>query len=213
MRSQIKQSQADLRFLTEAEWVPAARLGRPTVTCSGSMREPICGWRAHRAIGLRSQTCPTGRPGPQGREPGGAGRRVRHHGLAAPLARGHARDARPGHLGHPKTPKYRRTMQLAEGDRRAADRHVDGRSANDFVFTTPTGPPVHGADFYERVWSPSTAVCARPWWRRSGSTTWVRLRRLAGRRPRCGTSRPGSGTSRLSRPSTPTATCCRWATS
>ena len=57
------------------------------------------------------------------------------------------------HLGNPKTPKSRRTVTISSEIARLLSRLVEGKAA-DFVFVTPTGRPIHNADFYERVWYP-----------------------------------------------------------
>jgi integrase len=58
------------------------------------------------------------------------------------------------HLGNPKTPKSRRTVTISSEIARLLSRLVEGKAADDFVFVTPTGRPIHNADFYERVWYP-----------------------------------------------------------
>lgn len=61
------------------------------------------------------------------------------------------------HLGNPKTPKSRRTVTVSEETAAVLERLIEGRAPDDFVFTTPTGLPLHSADFYERVWYPLMA--------------------------------------------------------
>jgi hypothetical protein len=58
------------------------------------------------------------------------------------------------HLGKPKTPKSRRTVTVSSEVATVLRRLVEGRAADDFIFVTPTGLPLHNADFYERVWTP-----------------------------------------------------------
>jgi hypothetical protein len=88
------------------------------------------------------------------------------------------------HLGDPKTPRSRRTVQLSEEIAAVLARQVDGRAGNPFVFTTTTGRPLHGADFYERVWHPlhdrlREAACRRSGSRTSGTSTPHPLTRIA----------------------------------
>ena len=65
------------------------------------------------------------------------------------------------HLGNPKTPRSRRTVTVSDEIAAVLDRHIHGRAPDDFVFTTPTGRPLHGADFYERIWYPLMAKLRR----------------------------------------------------
>ncbi|MGH8859759.1 MAG: site-specific integrase, partial [Jatrophihabitantaceae bacterium] len=73
------------------------------------------------------------------------------------LVRGKHR-MRGHHLGNPKTPKSKRTIEVSAEVASALARAVDGRAADDFVFVSPTGLPIHRADFHERVWTPLMGV-------------------------------------------------------
>ena len=58
------------------------------------------------------------------------------------------------HLGNPKTPKWKRTIEVSPEVAAVLARAVAGKAADDFVFVSCTGLPIHHADFYERVWTP-----------------------------------------------------------
>ncbi len=58
------------------------------------------------------------------------------------------------HLGNPKTPKSKRTIEVSPEVAAMLARVVAGEAADDFVFVSPTGLTIHHADFYERVWTP-----------------------------------------------------------
>jgi integrase len=59
---------------------------------------------------------------------------------------------RDHHLGHPKTPRSRRTITIAPTVAALLKTRMDGRAADDFVFTSRTGLPLHNGDFYTHVW-------------------------------------------------------------
>jgi hypothetical protein len=59
---------------------------------------------------------------------------------------------RDHHLGHPKTPRSRRTITIAPAVAALLKTRMDGRAADDFVFTSRTGLPLHNGDFYTHVW-------------------------------------------------------------
>ena len=153
-RSRIRQSQADLRFLTEAEFATAARLAgrdgdllRVAVGTGLRFGELTALWvsdvdLAHRTVRVNKAWKRDGEDDEQDTPTW-----LRRSLSAKHAMRGH-------HLGNPKTPKSRRTVQLSEEVAAVLARHVDGRAADDFLFTTPTGRSLHGADFYERVWYP-----------------------------------------------------------
>jgi len=56
------------------------------------------------------------------------------------------------HLGNPKTPKSRRTVTISPAVAQLLSRRIEGKAADDFVFTTRTGLPLHNGDFYTHVW-------------------------------------------------------------
>ena len=150
-RSRIRQSQADLRFLTEAEFASAARLAgddgdllRVAVGTGMRFGELTALWvsdvdLAHRSVRVNKAWKRDGEDDAQ-ETPAWLRRALRpKHKM------------RSHHLGNPKTPKSRRTVTVSEEVATVLARHVEGRAPDDCVFTTPTGRPVHGADFYERV--------------------------------------------------------------
>jgi membrane protease YdiL (CAAX protease family) len=59
---------------------------------------------------------------------------------------------RDHHLGNPKTPKSRRTITISPTVAEILCRRTEGRPADDFVFTSRTGLPMHNGDFYTHVW-------------------------------------------------------------
>jgi integrase len=156
-RSRIRQSQADLRFLTEAEFATVARLAggdadllRLAVGTGLRFGELTALWvsdvdLAHRTIRVNKAWKRDGE-GDQQETPAWLRRSLR----AKHAMRGH-------YLGTPKTAKSRRTVTVSEEVAAVLACLVNGRASDDFVLTTPTGRPVHGADFYERVWYPLMA--------------------------------------------------------
>jgi hypothetical protein len=68
---------------------------------------------------------------------------------------------RDHHLGHPKTPRSRRTITIAPAVAALLEKRIEGRPADDFVFTSRTGLPLHNGDFYTHIWRKlMTAVAA-----------------------------------------------------
>lgn len=153
-RSRIRQSQADLRFLTEAEFATVARvvgaeadLLRVAVGTGLRFGELTALWvsdidLAHRTIRVNKAWKRDGVDDQQ-EIPGWLRKSLR----PKHVMRGH-------YLGSPKTSRSRRTVTVSEEVAAVLARLVEGRAHDDFVFTTPTGRPLHGADFYERVWYP-----------------------------------------------------------
>ncbi|OUZ11052.1 hypothetical protein BHE97_06385 [Aeromicrobium sp. PE09-221] len=153
-RSRIRQSQADLRFLTEDEFRIAAQLAADakdllTLTVGTGLRfgEVTALWCGdidleHRTIRVNKAWKRDGEDG-ETETPGWLKKLVRpKHAM-----RGH-------HLGNPKTPKSRRTITIAPALVELLRPLVEGRLPDDIVFTSPTGLAVHNSDFYERVWQP-----------------------------------------------------------
>lgn len=60
-------------------------------------------------------------------------------------------------LSAPKTRRSRRTLAVGEPAASILDAAADGRSAGDFLFTTPSGTPWRGHNFHEQVWQPAVA--------------------------------------------------------
>ena len=153
-RSRIRQSQADLRFLTEAELATAVRVAGAdgdllAVAVGTGLRfgEVTALWVSdvnlvHRTIRINKAWKRDGENDVQ-ETPSWLRKSLR----AKHQMRGH-------HLGNPKTPKSRRTVTISSEIARLLSRLVEGKAADDFVFVTPTGRPIHNADFYERVWYP-----------------------------------------------------------
>ncbi|MDP9444624.1 MAG: hypothetical protein M3P83_09875 [Actinomycetota bacterium] len=52
---------------------------------------------------------------------------------------------RDHHLGNAKTPKSRRTITISPAVAAVLARRTKGKTAEDFVFTTRTGLPLHNA--------------------------------------------------------------------
>lgn len=153
-RSRIRQSQADLRFLTEAEFATAARLAGED---SDLLRVAVgTGLRFGELTALLVSdvdlTHRTVRVNKAWKRDGEADEQDTPAWLRKSLGAKHA--MRGHHLGNPKTPKSRRTVTVSEEVAAVLSRHIAARAPDDFVFTTPTGRPIHGADFYERVWYP-----------------------------------------------------------
>ena len=61
-------------------------------------------------------------------------------------------ELREHHLGHPKTPRSRRTIGISPLVAEVLAPLLAGRAADDFVFTTRTGRPIHNGDFYAYPW-------------------------------------------------------------
>jgi integrase len=153
-RSRIRQSQADLRFLTEAELATAVRVAGAdgdllAVAVGTGLRfgEVTALWVSdvdlvHRTIRINKAWKRDGENDAQ-ETPSW----LRKSLQAKHQMRGH-------HLGNPKTPKSRRTVTISSEIAKLLSRLVEGKAADDFVFVTPTGRPIHNADFYERVWYP-----------------------------------------------------------
>jgi hypothetical protein len=59
---------------------------------------------------------------------------------------------RDHHLGNPKTAKSRRTVTISSTVAEVLARRTKGKTADDFVFTTRTGLPLHNGDVYTHVW-------------------------------------------------------------
>lgn len=153
-RSRVRQSQAELRFLTEEELSRAVQLAEDhgdllafTVSTGLRFGEVTALWCSD--IDLRRGTVRVNkawkRDGDDGETdvPGWLKKQV-----------GPKHTMRQHHLGNPKTAKSRRAISIAPDVVELLRSHVEGRAADDFVFPSPTGLPMHQSDFYERVWQP-----------------------------------------------------------
>ena len=157
-RRRVKESQAELRFLSEDEFAAvvaradgysysAADLIRVTAGTGLRFGEITALWVSD--IDLRNRTIRVNK----------AWKRVGENGeteipswLKKQLRDKHK--MRQHYLGNPKTPKSRRTISISPGIAEILEKLIEGKAANDFVFVSPTGLPVHNSDFYTRVWQP-----------------------------------------------------------
>jgi integrase len=160
-QSRVKQSRPELRFLTEQELETAVRLAKRhgdvlAVTAGTGLRfgELSAWWvtdvdvdrgtvRVNKAWKRNGEDDATETPG----------------WLSRQLRAKHA--MRDHYLGHPKTPRSRRTITIAPTVAALLEKRIEGRPADDFVFTSRTGLPLHNGDFYTHVWRRlMTAVAA-----------------------------------------------------
>ena len=160
-QSRVKQSRPELRFLTERELETAVRLAKRhgdvlAVTAGTGLRfgEISALWvgdvdldrgtvRVNKAWKRNGEDDATETPG----------------WLVRQLRAKHT--MRDHHLGHPKTPRSRRTITIAPAVAALLEKRIEGRPADDFVFTSRTGLPLHNGDFYTHVWRKlMTAVAA-----------------------------------------------------
>jgi integrase len=142
-QSRVKQSRPELRFLTERELETAVRLARRhgnvlAVTAGTGLRFGEIGalWvgdvdldrgmvRVNKAWKRNGEDDATETPGWLARQ-----QRAKH-------------TMRDHHLGNPKTPRSRRTITIAPTVAALLNKRIDGRAADDFVFTSRTGLPLH----------------------------------------------------------------------
>jgi len=153
-RSRVRQSQAELRFLTEGELLGAVQLAGEhgdllTLAVSTGLRfgEITALWCSDIDL-IRG----TVRVNKAWKRDGENGETEVPGWLKKQIGRKHT--MRQHHLGNPKTAKSRRTISIAPDVVNLLRSHVEGRAADDFVFASPTGLPMHQSDFYERVWQP-----------------------------------------------------------
>ncbi len=151
-QSRVRQSRPELRFLTEAELQTAARLagayGDLLVVAVGTglrFGEITALWVGDVDLDRR-----TVRVNKAWKHDGENGETDTPGWLAKQLQPKHA--MRQHHLGNPKTPKSRRTVTLSPSVAGVLAARMTGRAADDFVFTTRTGRPLHNGDFYSDVW-------------------------------------------------------------
>jgi integrase len=151
-QSRVKQSRPELRFLTELELETAVRLAKRhgdvlAVTAGTGLRfgEISALWvgdvdldrgtvRVNKAWKRNGENDATEAP----------------RWLSRQLRAKHT--MRDHHLGHPKTPRSPRTITIAPTVAALLKTRMDGRAADDFVFTSRTGLPLHNGDFYTHVW-------------------------------------------------------------
>ena len=157
-QSRVKQSRPELRFLTERELETAVRLAKRhgdvlAVTAGTGLRfgEISALWvgdvdldrgtvRVNKAWKRNGEDDATETPGWLSRQ-----LRAKH-------------TMRDHHLGHPKTPRSRRTITIAPAVADLLEKRIEGRPADDFVFTSRTGLPLHNGDFYTHIWRKLCAV-------------------------------------------------------
>ncbi len=157
-RSRVRQSQAELRFLTEEELRTAVRLAGKhgdllTFAVSTGLRfgEVTALWcgdvdLVHGTVRVNKAWKRDGEDG-ETEVPGWLKKQV-----------GSKHAMRQHHLGNTKTPRSRRTVSIAPAVVEMLRPLVLGRAADDFVFTSPTGLALHNSDFYERIWLPLNAL-------------------------------------------------------
>lgn len=153
--SKVKQSQADLRFLTEHEFGVTANAAKHegndliTVTAGTGLRygEVTALWVSD--IDLDHQTV---RINKAWKTEGENGEQDVPAWLAKVLKPKHA--MRDHYLGNPKTPKSKRTITVSDRVAAVLARRIADRAPDDFVFVTPTGLPLHHDNFFKRVWAP-----------------------------------------------------------
>ena len=151
-QSRVKQSRPELRFLNERELDRAVELAgwygdllRVAVGTGMRYGEISALWVGdvdleHRTIRINKAWKRDGEDG-ESDTPGW---------LAKVLTPKHT--MREHHLGNPKTPKSRRTITISPAVTEALARQVRGKTADDFVFTSRHGRPLHNGDFYTHVW-------------------------------------------------------------
>ncbi|MGW2932926.1 tyrosine-type recombinase/integrase [Streptomyces sp. NPDC001156] len=64
-------------------------------------------------------------------------------------------------LGKPKTKKSRRSVVLSPALVEILERNIEGKKAEDFVFTTAWGNPWRHGNFYNRRWLPAVALAQK----------------------------------------------------
>jgi integrase len=157
-RSKIKQGQGDLRFLTETEFVKTAEaadsdadLLKLTVGTGMRFGEVTALWASD--VDLKNHTI---RINKAWKRDGDNGEQAFPPWLKKQLRAKHT--MRGHHLGNPKTAKSKRTITISADLVELLRRRLADLAADDFVFTTPTGLPLHNGDFSERVWAPLMAA-------------------------------------------------------
>ena len=151
-QSRVKQSRPELRFLTERELETAVRLAKRhgdvlAVTAGTGLRfgEISALW-----VGDVDLDRGTVRVNKAWKRNGEDDATDTQGWLSRQLRAKHT--MRDHHLGHPKTPRSRRTITIAPAVAALLEKRIEGRPADDFVFTSRTGLPLHNGDFYTHVW-------------------------------------------------------------
>lgn len=150
--SRVKQSRPELRFLTEKELEAGVRLAGKhgdllSVAVATGMRfgEITALWVEdvdveRRTVRVNKAWKRNGEDG-ETEVPGWLAKRIKSkHSM------------REHHLGNPKTPKSRRTITVAPEVAAILAKRIEDRAADDFVFISRTGRPMHNGDFYAHVW-------------------------------------------------------------
>lgn len=153
-KHQIKASQADLRFLTEKEFAVTATAAADeadllSVTVGTGMRFGEVTALLVSDIDLQHRTI---RINKAWKRAGEDGEVDTPSWLRKQLRAKHT--MRDRYLGNPKTAKSRRTIEISDKVATILERRVAGKSADDFVFVSPKGLPLHNSDFFVRVWTP-----------------------------------------------------------
>ena len=150
--SRVKQSRPELRFLTERELQRAVELAGPyadllTVAVGTGMRFGELGALWVSDVDLERRTIRINKAWKRNGEddatdvPGW---------LAKLLKRKHT--MRDHHLGVPKTTKSRRTITISPALVAVLRKRIEGKAADDFVFVSNAGYPLHNGDFSTHVW-------------------------------------------------------------
>ena len=151
-QSRVKQSRPELRFLNERDVQTAIRLAGIhgdllTVTVGTGLRfgEISALWVSD--VDLHRRTIRVSKAWKRNGEDDQA---ETPRWLARQLKPKHR--MRDHHLGHPKTPRSRRTVTIAPALAEVLASKVEGKQPDDFVFLSRSGLPVHNGDFYTHVW-------------------------------------------------------------
>ena len=150
--ARVKQSRPELRFLTERELQRAVELAGPyaellTVAVGTGMRFGELGALWVSDVDLERRTIRINKAWKRNGEddatdvPGW---------LAKLLKPKHT--MRDHHLGVPKTTKSRRTITISPALAAALRKRIKGKAADDFVFVSNAGYPLHNGDFSTHVW-------------------------------------------------------------
>jgi integrase len=152
--AKVKQQQGEMRFLSEAEFQTATELAGDdadflTLLALTGARfgEATALWTSDvnldkRTITINKSWKPEGEDHEQEIPPW-----LKKLLKAKHRMRGH-------YLGAPKTPNATRTIGISQQLVEILRPYVEGRAADDFLFTSPTGLPIHNGDYTDAVWLP-----------------------------------------------------------